>query len=475
MMVRYITTLTALLITLAAPARDAGNCNIGLELKGNGSSFVSLAYHLGDKQYIQDTIYTDEQGMASYRSEEPLKQGLYMIVFPDNNMFELIMSGDQVFSIYCDRDDIINSLRFTGSEENTVFTEYRKKWMAFQKEAAEYRGLINNMSNADSARILQLRLKNAEEDILEYIESTAAAHEGSLLSSMLYSMLPLQVPEFDVTGISGNRDSLRWAMGYNYSKEHFFDNTDLADPRLMRTPIIHNKLKTYFSSVLIQAPDSVISGIRLVASEAEADPETFRYVIAYIFNHFRDSRVMGHDAIIVMLADEYYLNGKAGWADEQFLENLRKDVAALRPNLIGTKAADLTMQTFAGMHRSVHDISAEFTVLYFWEPNCGHCSEATPLLRDFYTASRDRGVEIFAVCTQSNKEEWEEYITEHELEWINGWDPVRTTRYDYYYNVKATPLIYVLNSDKEIIAKNIPADRLAEFIDNYRRLKGSGN
>jgi len=66
--------------------------------------------------------------------------------------------------------------------------------------------------------------------------------------------------------------------------------------------------------------------------------------------------------------------------------------------------------------------------------------------------------------------EWENYIIENGLEWINGWDPVRSTGYAYYYNVRATPLIYVLNKNKEIIAKKLPVSRLEEFISQYRRM-----
>jgi hypothetical protein len=79
-------------------------------------------------------------------------------------------------------------------------------------------------------------------------------------------------------------------------------------------------------------------------------------------------------------------------------------------------------------------------------------------------------VEIFAICTQNNREEWENYIAENNLNWINGWDPMRISEYDNYYHVRATPLIYILNREKEIIAKKLPEENVADFIDSYRRL-----
>jgi len=469
-MLRGIIAFFALILAAGSTAQDQGGCSISLNFKGHGNSFVSFAYHLGDKQYIKDTIHTDANGHALYREEEALENGLYMVVFPDNNLFELIISDDQEFGISCNSNDIINTLKFSDSEENSAFLAYRKKWMHFQSEATSYRQQLANVSNKDSINMLQEEFKNMEQEILGYIESTADKYRGSLLSAMLYSMLPVEVPDFDIPDNVSNRDSMRWVMGYNYKKNHFFDKVSLDDARLIRTPVLHNKLKTFFTNIIIQAPDSVISEIRKIVSMTESNPETFQYALVFLFNHFRDSQIMGHDAIVVMLADEYYLNGRADWVGDKFLDNLKKDVANIRPSLIGKKAVDITMETYSGLWKSLYDINSEFTILYFWEPNCGHCKTVTPKLRDLYTKYKDKGIEVFAICTQNNKEEWEEYIAENKLEWINGWDPMRTTGYDFYYNVRATPLLYVLNEDKEIIAKKLPIDNLEDFIDSYRRL-----
>ncbi|HCI55668.1 MAG TPA: DUF5106 domain-containing protein, partial [Bacteroidales bacterium] len=58
---------------------------------------------------------------------------------------------------------------------------------------------------------------------------------------------------------------------------------------------------------------------------------------------------------------------------------------------------------------------------------------------------------------------------ENRLTWINGWDPQRITRYDYYYNITSTPLIYILDREKKIIAKKLPVESIESFIDDYRK------
>jgi len=118
---------------------------------------------------------------------------------------------------------------------------------------------------------------------------------------------------------------------------------------------------------------------------------------------------------------------------------------------------------------SLYDIEKDFTILYFWEPNCGHCKEATPKLKTFYDKQRDYTIEIFAVCTTDEKDLWSKYIEDNKLTWINGWDPERLTHYDFYYNVQSTPIVYILDRNKKIIAKKLAVEDIEGYIDNYRR------
>ena len=134
---------------------------------------------------------------------------------------------------------------------------------------------------------------------------------------------------------------------------------------------------------------------------------------------------MGHDAVLLKIADDIYLSGKADWVTKEFIDDLRKQTELLRHNLIGMKAENLVMDSYKGIFVSLYDVEKEFTILYFWEPDCGHCKEATPKLKAYYDKAKTQGIEVFAVCTTSDKPAWTKYIEENGLTWINGWDPDR--------------------------------------------------
>jgi len=462
------------LLLLSTAFCSSGQTHNGYEISVNVSglsdSTIFLAYHFGDKQYIQDTVVLDSRGNAVFSGQEALPQGIYMIVLPGKQYFEILMSDDQQFAVSCTHPDYFNTLSFSGSDENESFVVYQRNWVEMQRKASGIsKRLQSNRQNPDSLQILTGMQKKQEDAMKSYLREVIRKNENNLLSLLVRAMLPVEVPQFKIPEGTGNPDSVRWAMTYAYNRDHFFDNTDLTDERLLRTPILQARLKAFFSNVLVQSPDSINRQIDRIIARTEKNPKIFQFVSVFLFNHFRESEIMGHDAVVLKLADDIYLSGKADWVSDDFKKDLREQVERIRPNIIGMKAHDLIMDSDRGMFVALYDIEKDFTVVYFWEPDCGHCAEATPKLKTWYDTAKNQGVEVFSVCTAGEKSKWQKYIDDHKLDWINGWDPERRSNFGYYYNVEATPLIYILDRDKNIIAKKIGVDDVGPFIDNYRK------
>ncbi len=270
--------------------------------------------------------------------------------------------------------------------------------------------------------------------------------------------------------VVSNPDSLRWVLNYNYNKDHFFDNIDLTDERLLRTPILYARLNTFFTNVVIQAPDSINKEIDKIVKRCEGNYKVYQFVTVYLFNHFRESEIMGHDAVMVKLADDIYLSGKADWVSKEFKDDLRKQIDLVRPNLIGKKAQNLVMDSYNGIFVSLYDIEKDFTVLYFWEPDCGHCKEATPKLKAYYEKAKPMALKYLRSAHSQKSKNGPSILRRIRLTWINGWDPQRSSRFDQYYNVQSTPLVYILDKNKVIIAKKLSVDDIGPFIDNYRKM-----
>jgi thiol-disulfide isomerase/thioredoxin len=327
----------------------------------------------------------------------------------------------------------------------------------------------NNKQNTDSLKILGSLQRHQEENMKSYLKSVIKANEGNFLAVLVKGLLPIDIPDFPIPIGFANPDSVRWVMNYNYNKNHFFDNIDLNDERLLRTPLLYARLDAFFTNVLIQSSDTINKEIDKLIKKCSGNYKMFQFISVYLFNHFRESEIMGHDAVIVKLADDIYLSGKADWVTKEFKDDLRKQVDLIRPNLIGKKAENMVMDSYKGVFVSLYDVGKDFTILYFWEPDCGHCKEATPKLKVYYDKPKDYSLEVFAVCTTSDKAKWTKYIEDNKLTWINGWDPKRSSHFDYYYNVQSTPTVYILDKSKKIIAKKLSVEEIGPFIDNYRK------
>ncbi len=447
--------------------------SISVTVNGAPEATVRLAYHVGSQQYVRDSLVADSNGRCNFAGADRLPPGVYMIVLPGNTFFEFLVGDDQHFDISCDAQNPGGTLLFRGSDENQKFLDYQKRWKVLQEEAVNISaGLRDSSLSQGEAALRKEKLAAQEKRMKQYLHQTAESNRGTLLGAIAKSIIP---PEPFVPALppgTSNRDSVSRLLSYIHYKDHFFDNVDLSQPGLIRSPILGGRLEQFFRQVVIQMPDSIIMEADRLLGKSAVNDDVFQYVAVWIMNRYASSEIMGHDAVVVHLADEVYLAGKAPWATQEYLAELEKRVSRLRPNLIGKKAPELLMNSFAGHYVSLYDVEAEYTIVYFWEPDCGHCKVATPLLRDYYKVNRDKGIEIFAVCTHHDREKWEKYIVDNGLNWINGWDPERLSRFDHFYNVDSTPLIYILDREKKIIAKRLAAEDVSSFIDAYRKFSG---
>ncbi len=264
-----------ILIMLSATAlcQVKNSYEISVSISGLRDSTIYLAYHFGDKQYVMDTVRLDSRGNGIFTGREILPQGIYMIVLPGRKYFEILMTENQNFSISCSYNDYFNTLKFTRSEINTAFNDYQKKWVSIQQKAAAIAKRIqNNKGNSDSLKILAAKQKEHESTMKSYLRSVIERNGTNLLSVLVKSMLPLEVPEFNVPAGTHNPDSVKWLLKYNYNKDHFFDNIDLTDERLLRTPILQARLDAFFTNVVIQSPDSINREIDRLIRKCQGNP-----------------------------------------------------------------------------------------------------------------------------------------------------------------------------------------------------------
>lgn len=78
---------------------------------------------------------------------------------------------------------------------------------------------------------------------------------------------------------------------------------------------------------------------------------------------------------------------------------------------------------------------------------------------------RANGVEVWGVNLEGDQKEWMDYVNEHHLEWINVWDPYNQSNFRKLYDIYSTPVIYILDKDRNIRYKRIDVDQTRELFE----------
>ena len=262
-------------------------------------------------------------------------------------------------------------------------------------------------------------------------------------------------------------NSIRNRARYQYFKHHYFDNIDLSDPRFLRTPYFPPMVDNFISKHVLQDPDTLAAAAFELIEKSRKDSITFQVMTSKMINYGISSKMMGMDALWYKIAERYYFNGLATWADTAWVNTLRKEAKKIRYNLIGMQARELSMRDSMDRKVKLSDVKQEVVLVYFFEPTCGHCKKTTPVLHDsVYTKWKDKGFEVFACYTQTDRKEWMDFVQKnHMQDWINVWDPYRESWFWEYYDTSATPGLYLLNKERKIIAKKIDMKTLDMILE----------
>lgn len=196
------------------------------------------------------------------------------------------------------------------------------------------------------------------------------------------------------------------------------------------------------------------------------------------YEWFKDAPVMGKEEIAVWLAKEYFLNGQLK-CDSNRLFEMRAFVLMNEQSLLGMQAPSFTMKDTSGTSESLENLiyQGEHTILFFYSTDCIKCRMASAELVDMVNEYNKGVLNVMAVCTDSNKSKWTQYINSHFyiynpfVNWKNVYDPEAESAYHMLYGVIETPKIFLLDKDGIIKGRNLSVENIKELLENYNKEK----
>lgn len=459
---RVITVLFLSLFCWVSIASAKSGYQIELELDNFGEKEIILASYYGSSNKIVDTFAIDEKkGTFILKGNEALEGGAYLIILPpENKFFEIVVDKEQFFSLKCDPFNAVETMKVKGSEENRIFYDYLRFLAKKRKEAEVINKEMEAAKTDEEKEKINSKRDILDEDVSKYFQNIIDKYPHSIMSIVVNAAKPpVDMPD----SMSDADDTER----YRYYKKHYFDNLDLGDERLLRTNFLFKRVEYYTDKLTPQVPDSINIAIDYILAPMKKDGDLFKYYLVHFLNKYAKSKVVGMDAVYVYIVENYYMKGLAPWTDKETLEKIEKTAKELKPILIGKQAPNIRLKQKDGTPLAIEDVDADYTVLYFWDPDCGHCKKASPNMIAFENKYKKKGVKLLGICTEIRDEVkkcWET-IDEREYNWLNLVDPYLQSRYKTLYNIKSTPQIFVLDKNKKIIMKRIGAEQLGEVMD----------
>ena len=456
----FFALLLSLLPLLTLAQTNPGH-RIAGQIRGLKDTTVVLAHFQYDATHYvpKDTARVDASGNFVFQGKKPLPEGVYLVVLPKGNYFQLVLA-EQRFSFETDTTDFMTNMKVVGSVENAAFYGYQQKISKIYEAIQRAEKEPKTETSAQRVKELQTQARTYRADFL--------AQNKSLLTSKIF----LASAEPDVPALpkaaNGRPDSL-WQ--FNYYKNHFWDNFDLTDDRMLRTPLLQPKVDRYMKELTVQQVDSLAKEADYLIAKAGSAKDMKTYLIWYITSQYERPKVLGTDGLFIHMIEKYWLTRQMPNIDSATLKTVSERVAVLKPLQVGkTFVMPVVGDTLARPLSFNNLAAADYTVMFFYAPHCGHCREAAPKVKKFTDSPAGKGVRVVAIAIEDAVDEWKKFIREFKLgSWMHGYDHKQQIDFRRQYDVATTPTVYVLDRNKKIIARGLPAEDVENFLNFTRK------
>lgn len=459
-------------IATGASAKDGYKITLKFTDINLKDSLVYLAHYYGKPLptiYKADSAKFDKNNVAVLESKEKITGGIYIMLLSDHKtFFEFLLDNGDDMSITATAATLPEGLSFRNSPENERFVAYERFLKAFGEGQQKLQSEMKKARTKTDTEAVREKAVAANKELMKYRTDYIAKYPGTLLGNVFNAILVPTVPEGKHLLPNGQEDS---AFAYHYYKEHYWDKFNFKDNRLIHTPLYDAKLDEYFNKLVLPYVDSQKVEADTLLARTRTSPDLFKYSLWWLTRNVENSKIMGMDEVFVYLVEKYYMKGDAYWLTNEDLQKYVDRAQKIAPNVIGNVAPEIVMQDINGKVIPLSSIKSKYKLVVFWMPSCGHCQEEMPKLDSAYRASlKAKGVKVYAVRTEDDPQQWQDFIKKHHLEeWTNVYDPNHTSDFRSKYDVYQTPIIYLLDEKNIIRGKRLDHSNIGQVIEMLER------
>lgn len=439
-LLRPLMFLLTLLIVGNSYAQDLSNevpvlnsYRIHVTIEGTPERVLFLQGFYGRQSYVIDSANVKKGTAVFSRKNNSIPCGIYAVVNRQGaDLMDIILNQDPTFSVSTTQNELAMRRVFVGSPENSTFFLFQQRLAAISNSPAERLTLCN-----------------------EYLETSPNSFISKFIKA---NYLPCVTP--NLTTSDAQNDTL---ADYHFLINHYFDNLDLNEPRLLHSPMRFN-VDTFFTDILIQNTDTLIQAVSQFLARC-TQPYIEHYYHNYLFR-LLDTHDPVYDPVLIYLYDQ----PDKSWIAPENAHHFENKIERLRKIVPGAHIPELIAHDINRKAHSTNDIHKKYTILWFWDPDCDHCMAQTPLLHQFYQEhAQDYDFEVFAIEVNNDPDRWKSFSDKNHLwDWTNLSTSMGEANVDFieYFDIMTTPVIYLIDNSQNhaIIARQIPLTDIENFL-----------
>jgi peroxiredoxin len=443
--------------------------NIKVEIANCPDYYIFLGKHRGPDFEVIDSVPA-VNGVAIFTGDNNLQHGVYFIVIPPQTRFDFILADEQNITIKTDARDVTGKLQISGEKQYQRFASLQKDIALLNKLRSQLNMEAEFFKNFKPDTVKYVQLKIDSLNMLQanlYKSYRLQTKRDEFLYKMLEMLDPINIPD--------SIEALRYSdpeKHYNYYKNHWFDRVDFDDSSILNTPefAFHKLLEDYcfyFLDTRINNPDIVYPDIDSLVKLSQKNKEFNQYILSYLISRYENPKDLRVEAFLVYIYRNYFMVKKPEWVEDYAFAVMKFRIESIQHNVIGNIAPDLNLPDYEGNYHSIYNMHGKYKILLFWEPDCDICNETALILSGNYSKLKNLNAEVYAVLSDSENNEWQEFIIENGLDWINVYDPENSSNFEMLYGTYKTPRLYILDENNIILTKDIKPETVYDFITKY--------
>ncbi len=415
------------------PCFSMAQCVFSGKIFGYSFGKLHVCEQFGDESKLVETISTNANGefVFNFTNQEV---GLYRVHAENNDYFDIVYNGENIL-LEANIRNLKSSMKILESDENKQLYAYIAPTELANYKIGILRELVKIYPEGDF-------LTNAEKEL---------GKEISYMSSCLDKAIKLKQGTFAHKYLSYFAD-INLNISESVDKKMVFiaKNFPMNDLELLNSNAYHHFVVTYLKKY--QPSEYMNAARELLDYLKKGNSEIFDKMFDYILTGFE---TMERYDDLFQLSSEY---GNSCSASSGNLKTRIKNYTELRA---GSKAPEIEIETVDGEDVTLSAMTSDYTLIVFWATWCENCRAEIPRINEAKPLFDRAKMDILAISIDEEETAIRNFVKGNSIMFkvasdYMGWEGRVVSDYAIY----ATPAMYIVDKNMNIISKPISVDQL---------------